>query len=99
MKLAIFIFIILVSNLLYASDNIADAGCNIVYFETNESSQTGTNDCCSVLCLCSCCNHLNVVSLIIFQNIDVNFSTPIFYSSIQNISEYSSNHWQPPKIL
>jgi hypothetical protein len=98
MKAAIFIFIILASNSIYACDNSPSAECDTIQLETNELSQTETNDCCNELCYCNCCNQVSVLSLIMIQNICENYSTPIIYNSIQNLSDYSSSPWQPPKI-
>jgi len=98
MKKAIFIFIILASNFIYACDNSPSADCDTIQFEFNELSQSNTDDCCEELCLCNCCNQVSILSLIIVQNICENYSTPIIYSSIHNLSDYSSYHWQPPKV-
>lgn len=98
MKLVIFIYIILTSNLIYACDNSLTTASSSVQFETQESSQNEENECCNELCLCNCCNQLSVISLIAIQNICENYSTPIFYSSVQILSDYSSYHWQPPKV-
>ena len=98
MKGAIFIFILLASNFIYACDNSPVDICNTVQLENNELSQTETDDCCRELCYCNCCNQVSVLSLIIAQNNCDNFSTQINSHSIQNLSDYSSSHWQPPKV-
>jgi len=98
MKAAIFIFILLVGNSIYACDDSRSDEYNTVQLETNELSQTQTDDCCDELCVCNCCNQVSVLSLIMVHNICENYSTPIIYHSIQNLSEYSSYHWQPPKV-
>ena len=98
MKLVIFIFIILVSNFTYACINSPSADCNNVQIESKDSSQNEENECCDELCLCNCCNKLSLIRLIFFQNIFGDYSTPLFNPSIQNISGYSSFHWQPPKV-
>ena len=97
MKAAIFIFIVLATNFTYACDNSQSAECNDVQFETSELEQTETDNCCSELCNCNCCNQVSVLSLIMVQNICENYSTPIVYYPIKNLSDYSSSHWQPPK--
>jgi hypothetical protein len=98
MKAVIFIFIIFAINLIYACDDSPSAECDAVQLEANELSQTEPYDCCSELCYCNCCNQVSVLSLIKVQNIYENYSTPIIYHSVQNLSDYSSSHWQPPKI-
>jgi hypothetical protein len=98
MKAVISIFIILASNSIYACDNSPVDVCNIVQLEDSELSQTETDDCCRELCYCNCCNQVSVLSLILDQNICENYSTPIIYHSTQNLSDYSSSPWQPPKV-
>ena len=98
MKLVIFIFLILTSNFTYACIKSPSADCNDVQIESKESSQNEENECCDELCLCNCCNKLSLIGLIFVQNIYGNYSTPRFNPSIQNISDYSSFHWQPPKV-
>jgi hypothetical protein len=98
MNVAILIFIIIVSNSIFACDNSSSVECKAVQLETNELSQTETDDCYSELCYCNCCNQLSVLSFIIVQNILENYSKPIISNSIQNLSDYSPPPWQPPKI-
>ena len=98
MKLVIFIFIILANNFTYACINSPSADCNNVQIEGKESSQNEENECCDELCLCNCCNKLSLGGLIFVQNICGDYSTLVFNSSFQNISDYSSFHWQPPKV-
>jgi hypothetical protein len=98
MKVAIFIFILLASNSIYACDNASSVVCNTVQLEYNELSHTEADDCCNELCFCNCCNQVRVLSSILDQDICENYSTPIIYYSIQNLSGYTSSHWQPPKI-
>lgn len=69
-----------------------------VLFETNDSEQTQSDDCCSGICFCNCCNQVFLLTLFTEQNICDNYSTRIKYFTIQNLSDYSSKHWQPPKV-
>jgi hypothetical protein len=98
MKVAIYIFILLASTSIYACDNSPSDVCNTVQFQYNDFSHTEADDCRSELCFCNCCNQASILSLIIDQNICENNSTPTIYHSFQNLSGYSSSHWQPPKI-
>jgi len=98
MKATIFIFILLTSSFIYACDNSTFDECNSVQLERNELSDTETQNCCSELCYCNCCNQVSVLSLIMVQNTCENYSTPRIHHSIQNLSDYSSYHWQPPKV-
>ncbi|MBU2505785.1 MAG: hypothetical protein KJ799_03555, partial [Bacteroidetes bacterium] len=66
--------------------------------ENNEFSHTEADECCNEMCFCNCCNQVSVLSLIPDQNICENYSTPIIYPFLQNLADYSSVPWQPPKI-
>ena len=98
MKVAIFIFILLANNYAYACDNSQSTECSDVQIELNELSNTKTNDCCSELCYCSCCTQVSVINLTMVHDYCENYSTPIIYNSIRNLSDYFSFHWQPPKV-
>lgn len=98
MKAVIIIFILIASSSSLACDNSASTECDGVQYETYELLQAESNKCCSELCYCNCCNQLSVLSLILTQNVCENYSTPIVYHSIQNLSDYPSFHWQPPKV-
>ena len=99
MKTAIFIIIILVSNSIYACNNSSSDECNIIQNETNELTQSESDDCCSEYCFCNCCNQISVLSFSLMQNITYKLSSTIIINSIQNLSDYSSFHWQPPKVI
>ncbi|MBZ0201351.1 MAG: hypothetical protein K8H86_15890, partial [Ignavibacteriaceae bacterium] len=83
----------------YAYDNAPCDECYTVQTEKNEFSITKTDDGCGVLCYCNCCNQVSVLSLMLVQNICDNYFAHIVSRSTQNLSDYSSSHWQPPKVL
>ena len=98
MKAVIVVFIILANISIFACDNSIAAEYGTDQLGTNELSQVNNEDCCSELCYCNCCNQISVLVLIPVQNICENHTTPIIYHSIKNLSDYSSSHWQPPKV-
>jgi len=97
MKAVIIIIILFANDPIYVCDNSQSAECDSFQFEANELLKSEPDDCCNELCYCNCCNQVSVLSLVIAQNICENYSTPIGNQSIQNLSDYSSTHWQPPK--
>lgn len=98
MKAAIIIFILFTSNSIFACDNSPSDGCNTVQLEYNELSHTEADECCNEMCFCNCCNQVSVISVILNQNILINYSTHINFHSLQNLSYYTSSPWQPPNI-
>ena len=99
MKTAIIIIIILSSSSISACNNSPTDEHIIIQLETNDFAQSETDDCCSEFCFCNCCNQISVLSLSLMQNITYKLSSTIIINSIQNLSDYSSFHWQPPKVI
>lgn len=98
MKTAIIIIIILSTNSIYPCNNSQADECNIIQIVTNEFMETESNDCCNEFCFCNCCNQINILSLSMMQNITDKLASTIVVNSIQNLLDYSSYHWQPPKV-
>lgn len=98
MSKLLFSLILLLGTAIYSFDMPQNYECEAIQLDSNLVSQPETSNCCSDFCFCNCCNHVSLLSLIMTQNNYENYSKSISLHSIKDLSDYSTLHWQPPKV-